>query len=217
MNTTTATQSREAAPSSAQNSRTTADNRTANASQKVETRRPAQPGRPAASSIPAIFAAPPGVLMNAFLRNPWTFIRYMQDEMDRDFPTSASSETAGARAAEPDTSLAGKVAWVPALEVFRRGTDLIVHAELPGLRTDDIDVSVQEDALVISGERKQPENAGEGQYRSERRYGFFQRAVALPEGVDEEKISASFSDGVLEVRVPLPEPEQKTPRKIKIS
>ena len=156
---------------------------------QMETRRPA----------PRTVAAPPAVLMNAFLRNPWTFIRNLQDE------TVLENEGT-------------KAAWIPAMEIFRRGSELVVHAELPGLRTDDIDVRVQDNALVIAGERKQQrENTAEGVYRSERRYGSFQRTVPLPEGVSEEQISASFSDGVLEVRVPLPVQPEKTARKIKIS
>ena len=170
------------------------------------------------SALPITFAAPPGLLMNAFLKNPWEFIRYMQDEMDRDFPTSAS-RTDAAESTRTNSAMNGsRTAWAPAMETFRRGNDLIVRAELPGLRTDDIDVSVQDEALVISGERKQQhENIENSSYRSERRYGAFQRAVPLPEGVNEELISASFSDGVLEVRVPLPEPAVQTARKIKIS
>ena len=220
MNTTTDT--RETAAASANS--TPAHDASATKASTTKSAQPSSVRRPGANprqnvpALPAIFAAPPGVLMNAFLRDPWTFIRYMQEEMDRDFPTGARPEASAARNGRPDTSLQNNLTWAPPLEVFRRGTDLVVHAELPGLRTDDIDLSVQEDALVISGERKQQqESTTDGVFRTERRYGAFHRAVALPEGVNEEQISASFSDGVLEVRIPLPEPEEKTPRKIKIS
>ena len=217
MNTNMETQSHEPAPAAAK-SRPTQEGGTSRTTQAAAPRRPAATARQTASPLPGIFAAPPGVLMNAFLHNPWTFIRFMQDEMDRDFPTSARQEGNAVPSGESSSSLEAKAAWVPALEVFRRGTDLVVHADLPGLRTDDIDVSLQDDTLVISGERKQQqENTSDGMYRSERRYGAFKRGIPLPEGVNEEQISASFSDGVLEVRVPLPEPAQKTARKIKIS
>ena len=190
------------------------------------TRRPMTGARQQAPVLPAIFAAPPGVLMNAFLKNPWEFIQYMQDEMDRDFPTTGSRPGApdslrypgSARNAQRAATAESRTVWTPVMESFRRGNDLVVRAELPGLRTDDIDVSVQDDTLVIAGERKQQhENIDEGSYRSERRYGSFQRALPLPDGVNEEQISASFSDGVLEVRLPLPEPARKTARKVKIS
>ena len=186
--------------------------------QTPASRRPAPNARQVISPLPGIFAAPPGVLMNAFLRNPWTFIRFMQDEMDRDFPTNSRADGSAPRPRDVGDGIEARTAWTPALEVFRRENDLVVHAELPGLRTDDIDVSVQDDTLVISGERKQQhEHTRDGMYRSERRYGSFQRGIPLPEGVNEEQISASFSDGVLEVRVPLPEPATKSARKIKIS
>ena len=92
--------------------------------------------------------------------------------------------------------------WAPALDVLQEDGDIVVRAELPGVRLEDVDITLQNGVLSISGERKAEEQReGSGYYVRERRYGSFRRSMALPEGVDESKIHARFQDGVLEVRV----------------
>lgn len=92
--------------------------------------------------------------------------------------------------------------WAPALDVLQENGDVLVRAELPGVRLEDVDITFHNGVLTISGERKaEEEKQGTGYYVRERRYGSFQRSMALPEGVDESKINARFQDGVLEVRV----------------
>ncbi len=92
--------------------------------------------------------------------------------------------------------------WAPALDVLQEDGDIVVRAELPGVRLEDVDITLQNGVLTISGERKaEEEREGSGYYVRERRYGSFRRSMALPEGVDESKIHARFTDGVLEVRV----------------
>ncbi len=92
--------------------------------------------------------------------------------------------------------------WAPALDVLQEDGDIVVRAELPGVKQDDVDITFHNGVLTISGERKaEEEREGSGYYVRERRYGSFRRSMTLPEGTDESNISARFQDGVLEVRV----------------
>jgi len=94
--------------------------------------------------------------------------------------------------------------FMPMTDVFDRKGDLVVRVELPGVDAgDDVKVSVEEGALVIAGERRQHSEIREdAYYRMETSYGAFTRRVPLPEGIDEDTISAEYKDGVLEVVVP---------------
>jgi HSP20 family protein len=86
--------------------------------------------------------------------------------------------------------------------VLQEDGDIVVRAELPGVRQEDVDVTFHNGVLTISGVRKAEEQKeGSGYYVRERHYGSFRRSMALPEGTDESKIHARFQDGVLEVRV----------------
>ncbi len=92
--------------------------------------------------------------------------------------------------------------WAPALDVLQEDGDIVVRAELPGVKPDDVDITVHNGVLTISGERKAEEQReGSGYYVRERRFGSFRRSMTLPQGVDESSISARFDGGVLEVRV----------------
>jgi len=106
--------------------------------------------------------------------------------------------------------------WVPPLEVFEKEDKFVVKAELPGLKEDDIDVSVIGDTLTIKGEKKaETEVKEEDYYCCERSYGSFFRSIALPATVDAKKIEADYEDGILEVSLPKA-PEVK-PKKIAIT
>lgn len=106
-------------------------------------------------------------------------------------------------------------AWAPPVDIFEKGDDLIIRAELAGVRRDDIDVRVEENMLVLSGERKKDEELEEGKaYRVERTFGPFTRRFALPTTVDPTRISARYVDGLLDVT--LPKSEKAKPRKIAI-
>ena len=93
--------------------------------------------------------------------------------------------------------------WAPALDALTKDSDLVIRAELPGVKPEDVDISLHDNVLTISGERsdEQDEEERGGYHIRERRYGSFRRSVALPEGIDESKISARYEDGVLEERV----------------
>lgn len=107
-------------------------------------------------------------------------------------------------------------AWAPALEVHEDKDSFVVRTELPGLKREDIEVSLHDGALVISGERK-VERVAEGVeiHRQERFYGKFQRALTLPTPVAADKITAQYKDGVLTVT--LPKVEEAKPKQIDIS
>jgi HSP20 family protein len=107
-------------------------------------------------------------------------------------------------------------AWAPALDVREDADNFVIHAELPGLKREDIEVALHDGALVISGERK-VEKIEEGieVHRQERCYGKFQRALTLPAPVAADKIKAQYKDGVLTVT--LPKAEEAKPKQIDIS
>jgi HSP20 family protein len=112
--------------------------------------------------------------------------------------------------------LPAEMNWAPAIEVFEKEDKYVVKAELPGMKEEDIDVSVIGDTLTIKGERKVEKEVKEEEYYCcERSYGSFFRSIALPSTVDAEKIATSYEDGVLEVS--LPKAAEVKPEKVKIS
>jgi HSP20 family protein len=108
--------------------------------------------------------------------------------------------------------------WTPDIDVFQRNHELIVRADLPGLRREDIQVDVTDDAITIHGERHhETEQERRDVYRSERGHGSFSRVIPLPEGSMTDQAKATFKDGVLEITMPAP-PEQVTRgRKLEIT
>jgi HSP20 family protein len=123
----------------------------------------------------------------------------VQSEMNRIF-----DEMFGGLATRPSgRSQSGQPSqWAPPLDVVNEDGDIVVRAELPGVRPEDVDVTLSRGVLTIQGERKaEEERQGTGYYVRERRHGTFRRSMQLPEGVDESSISARFEHGVLEVRI----------------
>ena len=104
----------------------------------------------------------------------------------------------------PALPMAEQGRWAPACDVFSRDGDLVVRMDLPGIDPDqDVQVTVQDGFLCIRGERKQETVADGGRYyRQEWDYGTFERGIRVPDGVHADDITASYSDGVLEVMVP---------------
>ena len=106
--------------------------------------------------------------------------------------------------------------WAPAVDVLTKDGDLLIRCELPGVKQEDVDITLQNGVLTISGEHKVEEEEDRGGYHvRERRYGSFRRSMSLPEGVDESKIHARFEDGVLELSVEGAAIEQ-APKRIEI-
>jgi HSP20 family protein len=105
--------------------------------------------------------------------------------------------------------------WAPAMDLMEVDDQLVLRADLPGLSEDDVRIEVRDNVLTVSGERKsEHEDKRNGYYRVERAFGRFGRSLTLPEGVDADKIEASFDKGVLEVRIP--KPEARKPHRIAI-
>ena len=157
--------------------------------------------------------------------SPFGLMRRMAEDMDRIFedygfagPSFAMAPLLSPAFERQSGLTSGQSsAWTPSLETFRRGDKLVVRAELPGLRKEDVDVEIDDGVLTISGERteEQVENRDDF-YRSERRYGRFHRALPLPEGITGESCEATFKDGVLEVTLPMPKQPERQARKISI-
>ena len=107
---------------------------------------------------------------------------------------------------------------MPAVDVVEKDTSYHITAELPGLDEKNVEVTVAEGVLTIKGEKKEEkEEKDKDYYRSERRYGSFQRSFELPPGVDQGKIDASFKNGVLTINLPKSPEAQKKEKKIAIS
>lgn len=106
----------------------------------------------------------------------------------------------------------------PMVDIFEEGEDLVVKAELPGLEREDINVTLADDVLTISGEKKREEKVEEkNYYRLERSSGSFSRSFRLPVEVQADKVKATFKGGVLEMRMPKTEEAKEKEIKIKIS
>ena len=149
--------------------------------------------------------------------SPFSFMRRFSEEMDRLFEDVGFGGNYLGRPFSQRRDLTS-FAWSPQIETFQKDNHFVFRADLPGMNKDDLKVSVDDNCLEIQGERKKEWTSDEessGAYRSERSYGSFYRCVPLPQGVQAENISATFRDGVLEVKVPTP--EQKQPRRVEIT
>jgi len=127
----------------------------------------------------------------------------LRDEIDRLFeaPLAPTSEFPG---------------WAPAFDVYEEKDNFIVKAELPGMKKEDINVSLHDGNLIISGERQnEAKSEGTEVYRAERFFGKFQRAVSLPVTVAAHKVKADYKEGVLTVT--LPKAEEAKPKQIEVN
>jgi len=136
--------------------------------------------------------------------------------MDRELNRVLSSED-NSNSSSSSTNEA-VVMWSPTCDVTETDKEVIVHADLPGVPKENINIEVKDNVLTISGERKQ-ENRTENEkwHRIERTYGRFSRSMAVPEGINQENIRAKFENGVLQVSFPKPQEVNKEPKKITIN
>ena len=139
-------------------------------------------------------------------KDPHRDLAALQERMNRLFNESLShwdrGETYGS--------------WSPAVDIHEEGDHLILSAELPGMRREDIDVSVENGTLTIRGDRRRdPRVSEESSVRIERHYGVFSRSFSLPTAVDTESIQASYREGIL--RLVLPKAEDARSRRIPVS
>ena len=130
----------------------------------------------------------------------------LRDEIDRLFEAPLAELARGSQL------LSG---WTPALDIFEDKDNLVVKAELPGMKREDIQVSLHDGSLSISGERKTETKHEDAEvYRSERFVGRFQRTVTLPTPVAFDKVNAQYKDGILTVT--LPKTEESKPKQISV-
>jgi HSP20 family protein len=105
--------------------------------------------------------------------------------------------------------------WIPAMDLAEAEDEFVLTADLPGMGEDDISIEVKDNVLQIAGERTDlRERKDRGYHRVERSFGRFSRSLGLPEGVDADRIEASFDKGVLEVHIP--KPEERKPHRVRI-
>jgi HSP20 family protein len=131
---------------------------------------------------------------DAFAFSPFSMMRRLTEEMDRAFSRGS-----------------GDWGFTPAIDVRQRDGNIEICAELPGMSKDDVKVECTNEGIILQGEKRREQESDEGGWhRSERSYGSFYRMIPLPEGADAEKAKAEFKDGVLDIKVPVREPERKT-------
>lgn len=119
------------------------------------------------------------------------------------------------RSALPDESPLIAGTWSPATDIVEHDDNFVVNVELPGMRKEDVKITMQDNTLMIRGEKKEErESKGSSYHRVERSYGSFQRSFALPSTVKAESIEAAFKDGILTVS--LPKSEEAKPKQIDV-
>ena len=139
---------------------------------------------------------------------PFRQLSSLRDEIDRLFEAPLSGLT------ELSQPFSG--GWVPAIDLYEDRDNYVVKMELPGMKKEEIDISLHNGVLSITGERKDEEKHEDAEtYRSERFFGRFQRSVTLPAVVEGDKVNASYKDGILTVT--LPKAEEAKPKQITIN
>jgi len=144
--------------------------------------------------------------MNVIKYDPFRELRSLQDEMTRLF--------AGVSPSNREEFASG--GWAPNVDIFENKDQLILEADLPGMKREDINLSIENNIVTLHGERKFEKKAeGDSYHRVERSYGAFTRSFTLPQTVSAEGAEAEFKNGVL--RVSFPKREEIKARKIEVS
>lgn len=152
----------------------------------------------------------------------WQPFESLRREIDRvfdDFRLGSWPFPFGRRAFDVEPFWRGELSFgkMPAVDIAERENEYEVTAELPGMDESNIEVKFADNVLTIQGEKKEEkEEKKKDYYLSERRYGSFQRAFRVPDGVDPDKIEASFKNGVLTVKMPKTPEAQKREKKIEV-
>ena len=140
---------------------------------------------------------------------PLRNVATLQDRINRIF----NEAFADSKDFEDEVSMS---AWRPVVDIFDTNNAIVIKAELPGIKKDDVSVDVKDNVLTIKGERSfSKEIKEENYYRKERSFGKFQRSFTLPEAIEPAGIKANFKNGVLEIEVP--KAEEKKPKQISIN
>ena len=144
--------------------------------------------------------------------DPFQDLRTAQDEMAQMSPMLAH---ALGLHTQQGSGRAASTTWEPALDISERKDAYLVTVELPGLKPEDLDITMEDGLLTIKGERQFTSESSEQQFhRVERRYGAFRRSITLPAHAMAEEIQASFEDGVLQILVP--KAEEAKPKRIQV-
>lgn len=146
-----------------------------------------------------------------------SFAGFFPGELDtaRLLPSGKTSDKPLALRGEDTRPFLSRWGYFPATESFRENGNLVIRAELPGVDPSEINVTLTGDTLTVSGEKKHSRESDENNvYSREISHGRFQRSFRLPEGVKSDDVKASFQNGVLELKVPVPESEK--PRQVRI-
>jgi HSP20 family protein len=139
---------------------------------------------------------------------PMGHLQSFQDEMNRMFNQFF-------RGGAGEEGSWGQYTWTPPVDIYETDDALVFQADLPGVAKDEVSIEVHNNTLSLRGERKRgAEGQADRYHRVERAYGPFQRSFVLPTMVDQEKVQATYHDGILELR--LPKPESAKPRRIAI-
>lgn len=140
--------------------------------------------------------------------DPFRDLRTLQEEVNRLFSTNLTR-------AFGDEGI-GRGAWSPSVDIYENKDQIVLEAELPGMKQEDFDLSIENNVITLRGERKfEKSDESDNFHRVERSYGSFTRSFTLPQTVSAEGASAEYSNGVL--RVTLPKREEAKSRKIEIS
>ena len=149
--------------------------------------------------------------------DPFEMFETLQEEMDR-FWRRPGPFWPGGFPSFLRRSAGQGVTWAPRMDAYEKDNTIIVKAELPGLKKEDVQVELDDGNLVIRGESKaESEVKEDAYYRMERSAGSFYRRMPLPADVKPEQIQASMTDGVLEVRIPRPAESKPEARKIQVT
>lgn len=133
--------------------------------------------------------------------SPWREMMSLRETMDRFFDEPAWSK--------------GSSVFYPSIGIRETAKELVIEADLPGVREEDVDIEVEDNQLIVKGERKHTiEKKREDYYHLESSYGAFSRVISLPANVDSSKAEADFANGILEIRIP--KREERKPKKITV-
>jgi HSP20 family protein len=140
---------------------------------------------------------------------PMHNLRPLQEEMNRLFNQFF-------RGGEGGEAGWGTYTWMPPVDIYETDDALVLTVELPGVAKEDVNVEIHQNTLMLRGQRKPPAGVqGDRYHRVERAYGAFQRAFTLPMLVEQDKVQASYKDGILELH--LPKSEAAKPKRIAIA
>ena len=140
--------------------------------------------------------------------DPFRDLRTLQEEVNRLFSTNLTR-------AFPDEGI-GRGAWAPSVDIYENKDQIVLEAELPGMKQEDFDLSIENNVITLRGERKfEKTEETDNYHRVERSYGTFTRSFTLPQTVSAEGATAEYNNGVL--RVTLPKREETKSRRIQVT